>query len=443
MRLLILGSMDEFVALVERARDRGAYTVVCDGYGDGPARAIADESQVIDARDVKGVAGLCAQLHIDAVVTSYSDVLFESATRISHALGLPLGLPFAQLPFLRDKAQMKKMFEEVGIAFARSRVLAPGFTEGDLEGLSFPCVLKPVDGYGSHGIRVVESASQAIAAFPGVAAHSQCSEGAMIEEYQEGYEFNVITWVCGGRAHLVSVADREKTAGDPAEVPRVSRIVYPSRLSACVADQALDAAQRIADFLQVEYGPLCLQFFWKPGDRCIRFGEVSGRVLGYEHELAAGFADFTIEDLLLDSVMDHAALKQRLEAHRWAVAAADGSRPRRCGLYFHGRPGRIASLSSARVALAREGVYDSLFYCEDGEEIECGEGGKPYIARAFVEAPSYNELDLLSSALFASFSVADGEGEELALPNEVPRYQDEPSEQGGCGTIGESDVRNT
>ena len=34
-RLVILGSMDEFVDLVECAKKRGIYTIVCDGYEDG------------------------------------------------------------------------------------------------------------------------------------------------------------------------------------------------------------------------------------------------------------------------------------------------------------------------------------------------------------------------------------------------------------------------
>ena len=47
-KLMILGSMDEFVDLVEMAKDKGITTLVCDGYEDGPAKAIADRSYTID-----------------------------------------------------------------------------------------------------------------------------------------------------------------------------------------------------------------------------------------------------------------------------------------------------------------------------------------------------------------------------------------------------------
>ena len=41
-RLLILGTLGEFVQLVQKAKQRGYYTIVCDGYSEGEARAYAD-----------------------------------------------------------------------------------------------------------------------------------------------------------------------------------------------------------------------------------------------------------------------------------------------------------------------------------------------------------------------------------------------------------------
>ena len=46
-RLLILGTLGEFVQLVKKSKERGYYTIVCDGYPDGPARQYADASYVI------------------------------------------------------------------------------------------------------------------------------------------------------------------------------------------------------------------------------------------------------------------------------------------------------------------------------------------------------------------------------------------------------------
>ena len=50
-RLLILGTLGEFVQLVQKAREKGYYTIVCDGYPDGPAREFADEAFQIPGTD--------------------------------------------------------------------------------------------------------------------------------------------------------------------------------------------------------------------------------------------------------------------------------------------------------------------------------------------------------------------------------------------------------
>ena len=58
-RLVILGSMDEFVDLVECAKKRGIYTIVCDGYEDGPAKAHADKAYLEDVRHTDAIAEIC------------------------------------------------------------------------------------------------------------------------------------------------------------------------------------------------------------------------------------------------------------------------------------------------------------------------------------------------------------------------------------------------
>lgn len=59
-RLLILGTPGNLNSWC-KARARGIYTIVCDGYPDGPARAFADESYVIPVTDTDRIAALCKE----------------------------------------------------------------------------------------------------------------------------------------------------------------------------------------------------------------------------------------------------------------------------------------------------------------------------------------------------------------------------------------------
>ena len=66
-RLVVLGSMDEFVELVKTAQKRGIYVIVCDGYEDGPAKQVANKSYTIDVRDTDKIAAMCKEEGADAV----------------------------------------------------------------------------------------------------------------------------------------------------------------------------------------------------------------------------------------------------------------------------------------------------------------------------------------------------------------------------------------
>lgn len=416
-RLLVIGSMDEFVELVRHARRRGCYVIAADGYVDGPARAYADEDHVVDVRDPRKLAELYKSCRADAVVTSYSDVLFESACEMRRILGVDEPFPLESMEILRDKASMRKLLDELGVAHPRSvEVSSSSEALESSRGLAFPCVMKPVDGYGSHGIRVVRDSAEAARVFGDVARHATRGERCLIEEYDEGAEINMTAWVCDGVAYPVSFADREKTFMGEGIVPQVTRIVYPSRQPRAVFDRALEIVQAVVDRLGVTAGPVCMQFFCGEGSR-VSVCEITGRVFGYEHELIELGSGLSVEELLLDTAFDKASLKRRLEAHVLSAFVEPC-----CGLYFHGCDGVVGDLSRARESLRDDAVVDSLFYVEEGDAFTHGEGSKPYIARAYLQARDYRSLDRASARVLGAFYVPDAEGGDLSLVGRLPAY---------------------
>ncbi len=409
--------MDEFVELVRHARRRGCYVIVADGYVDGPARAYADEDHVVDVRDPRKLAELYKSCRADAVVTSYSDVLFESACEMRRILGADEPFPLESMEILRDKASMRKLLDELGVAHPRSvEVSSSSEALESSRGLAFPCVMKPVDGYGSHGIRVVRDSAEAARVFGDVARHATRGERCLIEEYDEGAEINMTAWVCDGVAYPVSFADREKTFMGEGIVPQVTRIVYPSRQSRAVFDRALEIVQAVVDRLGVTAGPVCMQFFCGEGSR-VSVCEITGRVFGYEHELIELGSGLSVEELLLDTAFDKASLKRRLEAHVLSAFVEPC-----CGLYFHGCDGVVGDLSCARESLRDDAVVDSLFYVEEGDAFTHGEGSRPYIARAYLQARDYRSLDRASARVLGAFYVPDAEGGDRSLVGRLPAY---------------------
>lgn len=414
-RLLVLGSMDEFVPLVKRARERGIHTVVCDGYPEGPARAFADEAYVIDPRDTEALCALCRDRFIDAAIASFSDILFESLCTLTHAAGLESYCSLESMACLRKKDLMKDLLRSLGVPFPRSRILFQDFPDESLSDLIFPCVMKPLNGYGSRGVFVAEDIGCVREKFADtLEASSGAADAIVLEEYDCGHEFNMTTWIVDGTVHLIGIADREKSEEVIGEVPHVSRIVYPSRFTQEIREEALAIAQKIADRVGIVDGPLCLQFFWQP-HREIRVCEAVGRLFGYEHELITYGSGLFLEDLLLDLLYDKPALRERVRAHD-----LDHFTKPSCGLYFHGHEGTIADTSEARAALDEPAVVESHFYCDQGDAIVHGVGQKPYVARVYAQADSRHELDAVSKRLFEAFRIFDAKGANLLYKNHLP-----------------------
>lgn len=412
-RLMILGSLEEFVQLVQIAKERNIYTIVCDGNHNSPAKQAADKSYDIDVTDIERIADVCKAEEVDGIITSFSDLLFECMVKIADKAQIKCYLTPDKLCYYRDKTAMKRMFFELGIQTPKYTCLKKGFSDSELDGISFPVVIKPIDKYGSRGIYVLNSPDEIRQKFDGSCASSDIKQ-ILVEEYHDGHEFNMMTWVLDGIVHVISIADREKTPIHPQSIPISTRNVYPSRLYDEVAQEAEEILQKVVNYTGQTSGALSMQFFWHPG-KGVSVCEIAGRFLGYEHELIEYSSGFSTEKLLLDYVYDEAALRHSLAAHN--------PRMNRCSavLYFHGKEhAEIADMSSLyQIADRDDVVYSQIFY-HAGETITPFE--KPYAARYYITGDDRAAVDSITDEVFHQITIKDPNGDEVLYQNKMGTY---------------------
>lgn len=412
--MLILGSMDEFVDLVKLAKSQNIYTVVCDGYEHGPAKQFADIAYTIDVRNTDEIVELCESERVDGIITSFSDLLAECMVDIADKAGLPCYAKPESFRYLRDKSLMKQMFKDLGINTPLSSAVHRGSIESDLSGIGFPCVVKPVNGYGSHGVYLLDSADEVSAYFDEVASYSSC-DYILAERYCRGHEFNMMNWIVDGEVATMSLADRETSTHVAHAIPHVSRIVYPSRLIGCVLDDARDIVKRVADYIGIKNGPLSMQFFYSD-EEGLQVCETAGRLFGYEHELVSLACGLSIEELLLDQVYDFDSLKATLKDHHPFHPACSA------GLYFHGYEREIADVSAALAAAREPHVVDMSLYYQPGETIGREVGNKPYVVRYYLESENLETIDSITQRLFDTVRILDPGGNNLLYSNQMTLY---------------------
>ncbi|MCD8383594.1 MAG: ATP-grasp domain-containing protein [Clostridiales bacterium] len=387
-RLLILGSLGEFVQLIKMAKSRGIYTIACDNNEDAPGKLCADAAWKMDPADTEAVAECCRREQVDGIITSFSDFLFECMVQIADRAGLKCYFSTDKLPLYRNKVLMKEMFRRLEIGYPRSVCLEKDYGEEALAELRFPVVAKPVDRYGSRGVCVLDRPEQIRERFDEICDTSP-DKRVLVEEYHDGMEFNAMSWVLHGQVQIISIADREKQWVGQGEIPVGARNVYPSRHLAQVETEAREILQKVAEYTGQESGPLCMQFFWRPGE-AIQVGEVAGRFFGYEHELVAHAGGLSIEKLLLDYVCDEAAIDETFRTYTPAFPRVSAV------LYFHGIVGkRIAHMEEAHRLSRLSGVVMSEFFYEEGETIEAF--SRPYVARYYLVGDSLEAVDSISA----------------------------------------------
>ena len=419
-KVLILGTLGEFTELVKKAKEKGYETVVCDGYADGIARTYADKAYTIPVTDVDAIALMCREEGVDGIITSFSDLLLECMVKIADKAGLPCYLKPEQLSWYRDKSACRDVLDKLGLP-------APGFRKISVEllkqgseeeiqqsiaNLQYPLISKPLDKYGSRGIFIIHHSDEVRKKALQTAEYTDCQE-ILVEEYNDGYEFNMMTWVMDGKVNVISIADREKTEMEEGMLPLSTRNVYPSRFLAEVEKSATDILQNYIHYTGQTEGALSMQFFWKPG-RGIQVCEIAGRFFGYEHELTDMVYGFQTEELLLDYLYEKDRIKEMFHRH-------DIHHPVKYGavLYFQGRQLQIADQTAA-CELAKEKcvVKPWIFYKEGERVIEYGPN--PYLALYYIETENRRQLELETEKFFSEMSIRIRREEKL--PTEI-RYR--------------------
>ena len=421
-KVLILGTLGEFTELVKKAKEKGYETVVCDGYADGIARTYADKAYTIPVTDVDAIALMCREEGVDGIITSFSDLLLECMVKIADKAGLPCYLKPEQLSWYRDKSACRDVLDKLGLP-------APGFRKISVEllkqgseeeiqqsiaNLQYPLISKPLDKYGSRGIFIIHHSDEVRKKALQTAEYTDCQE-ILVEEYNDGYEFNMMTWVMDGKVNVISIADREKTEMEEGMLPLSTRNVYPSRFLAEVEKSATDILQNYISYTGQTEGALSMQFFWKAGEG-IQVCEIAARFFGYEHELTDMVYRFNMEELLLNYVYDNEYVTKMLEAQDIRKPLMHGA-----VLYFHGRLKQIQEQQAAYELAEDKAVVKPWIFYEAGEEV-VAYGPNPYLALYYIEAGSREELDEISRDFFEKMSMTDPDGEEIVFQNKIPKY---------------------
>ena len=408
-RLLILGSLEDLVKLTQLAVKRGVYTVVADG-NDGEAKKYASKAYTLDLNDDCLLDQVIREEQIDHILTSFSEVLFEIMVRASERNHLPCFCTTEKMRCLRDKLLMKEMFNSLGIPTAPAQGLDKDkLTEKDIH-IPYPCVIKPTDGWGSHGITIVHNIQEVMEQLENSMKHSFGGNTAMLESINEGYELNVISWIQNGTAHLLEFGDRETSGATETTLPHQSREVFPSVFYRKLEAQVKDYLLRVADYCGIREGPLCMQFFYHDGR--ITVGEVCGRFFGYSQGIIPVINGIDPNELLLNMIYDPKSNDKILKNTDRAFDHCS------VAFYLLPKPGIVRDYGNV-MAFCDEHADEYKVYIKPGRST----ANDTWILRIYAHFDNREEADAYTKNIYENLFVPDLNGDNLAVSNTLVSYR--------------------
>ncbi len=412
-RLLVLGASIDFVELVKKSKDRGYYTVVCDGIVGAPAKKFADKYYDVDVRKTDSIINICKKEGITGIIGSYSEVLIENITIIASCLKLKWYLNKDNIEIYREKNVQKKILAELGIDVPRGKKLQEGFGDEELDGFIFPVVIKPLNGYGSRGIFVVDSIEEIRMYFEKVTFRSPTKE-IYVEEFCEGHEHNVHAWVCEGEVFILGIADRERNPRKDKSIQELTRIVYPAHDLNCIYSKVNDVLSRFVKYTGQTSGPISMQFFVKKNEVIVN--EIAGRFLGYEYGIVNNYSGIDLNDLLLDYIYDDSRIREKIMAIKPSGRIYEA-------IYFLGKNGLTVKNQSQIELLKTNTFVDevTMFY-KNGEVIDVNNNIKAYFAIIYASSDDRRSLDEFTERVFNDLYVESVEGVNVLKKFYIEKY---------------------
>ena len=210
-KLLMLGGGFLQTYVIKEAKKCGYYVLVLDGDPNAMGYAYADEHSVINIVDEEACLAYAREKQVDGVLTAATYFSVLTMSHIAEAMGLP-GINYRSAKIIKNKAEVRKVLFE-----AKADDTAYSYEIGSLEEaekvlgeITFPRMVKPVDGSGSRGASRVDRAEDFVKACE-FAMLGSITHRAVAEPFVDGKEYGVESFVNQGEIHVLGVMQKDMT----------------------------------------------------------------------------------------------------------------------------------------------------------------------------------------------------------------------------------------
>ena len=398
---IVLGGTAPHIELIRQLKQRGYRAVLVDYLPNPPAKSVAEEHIQASTLDKERVLEIARDKHASLVVSSCIDQANNVCCYVAEKLGLPHPYSYETALYVTNKGLMKKRMKENDIP-SSPFILTRDASEIDWNGVSFPCVVKPVDCNSSKGVHRADSAEEARPFLEEAIRLSQTGE-AIIEDFCPGDEIQVDCLALEDDADVVMTRSKvKKDRGEGAVLNSVGSIV-PAR----IPEKLFPELERIAKNLAKGFGLHNTPFFYQAivnGDQ-VNVLEFAPRVGGgLSYYMIKNFTGFDPVGAVVDSFLSRPVQKGYHAPDRVY---------RSCLLYA--KPCVFDHVEGLE-ALKAEGLVKEYFITKSkGDVIDGDMRSSNRVASFIAEASSVEEINKILTECESRIRVIDQKGDNVLL----------------------------
>lgn len=258
-KLLLLGGSAQQIIAIEKAKELGYYTVLCDYLDDNPGQFVADKFYLVSTTDKNAVLEIAKKENIDGVLAYASDPAAPTAAYVAEQLNLP-GNPYASVEILCNKDKFREFLEKNDFCTPRAKGykdIDDVLTDIENNYYNFPVIIKPVDSSGSKGVTVLNSINDDVNRAVHFAFSYSRNKSIVVEEFivkKHQYLIGGDIFVSNGKIVLWGLMNCHRDSNVNPLVP-VGKS-FPSQINNCDLNHVKQELQRLVDMLNIKNGSM-------------------------------------------------------------------------------------------------------------------------------------------------------------------------------------------
>lgn len=212
-----MGSNFGSVGIVQRAKERGIYTIVTDYYDDSRSNAklYCDECWDISITETEKLAQKCLENHVAAVICGVSEFSSECTFKLCDRLGLPKYCSWNAWSYARNKRKFKELCKKNNVPVARDYFITDINDSEKIKDIKYPVVVKPIDCGGNCGVSFCENYEELIIAFQKAKDVSEHKDTIICERKLSGKEYAAAYALAEGESSLINFFAMHSQDGAP------------------------------------------------------------------------------------------------------------------------------------------------------------------------------------------------------------------------------------